>query len=57
LFKYARRTDVARACAGGELAAVVDALIALVRLRSGALPDDVAIVLCRERAPGAPHRQ
>lgn len=48
LFSYAPRAKVLRVVrAGGELAAMAKALVDLVRLRSGALPDDVSLVLVR----------
>ncbi|HUQ01764.1 MAG TPA: hypothetical protein VM261_04675 [Kofleriaceae bacterium] len=50
LFAYARRADVARVVTSareGGLDAAMRALVALVRLPGGDLPDDVAIVLCR----------
>ncbi len=40
--------DIALALAGDDLAVVARALVDLVRLPSGALQDDVALVLCRE---------
>lgn len=51
LWNYARRTDIARVALLPELADVASELIELVRLPTGAVPDDVAIVLVR--APGA----
>jgi len=39
---------IARVASGPDLAAAARALVELVRLPSGELPDDVAIVLCRE---------
>lgn len=47
LFHYARRTDILRLARGPDLHAAAQALVDLVRLRNGALQDDVAIVLCR----------
>jgi serine/threonine protein phosphatase PrpC len=47
LFAYARRADIARVACGADLGAAVRALVELVRLPGGDLPDDVAIVLCR----------
>lgn len=49
LWKYAKRADIARIATGPDLQAAAGALVELVRLRSGALQDDVSIVLCRER--------
>lgn len=51
LFRYAPREAIARAALGPDLAAAAHALVALVRLPSGELPDDVSIVLCREAPP------
>lgn len=48
LFRYAPADAIARVAAGPDLAAAVRELAALVRLPSGELPDDVAVVLCRE---------
>lgn len=48
LLKYAKRADVIRICGGDDLADIARTLIDLVRLPSGKLQDDVAIVLCRE---------
>ncbi|MBA3539860.1 MAG: SpoIIE family protein phosphatase [Deltaproteobacteria bacterium] len=48
LLKYAKPRDIALALAGDDLAVVARALVDLVRLPSGALQDDVALVLCRE---------
>jgi hypothetical protein len=49
LLNYASAERIA-ACAGGaDLDAVARELVDLVRLRSGALPDDVAILLGRRR--------
>jgi serine/threonine protein phosphatase PrpC len=47
LFAYARREDLVRIAEGDDLAAAARALVELVRLPGGDLPDDVAIVLCR----------
>ncbi|MGN6109630.1 MAG: hypothetical protein ACTHU0_31265 [Kofleriaceae bacterium] len=51
LFRYAPREAIARAALGPDLTAAAHALVALVRLPSGELPDDVSIVLCREAPP------
>ena len=48
LFKYAARRDLVRIVAGRDLATIARELVELVRLPSGGLQDDVAIVLCRE---------
>jgi hypothetical protein len=47
LFKYAGRADIARIGTGPDLKVAAAELIASVRLRSGGLQDDVAVVLCR----------
>jgi serine/threonine protein phosphatase PrpC len=53
LFKYARPSDIARVVAQSSLETAASDLVALVTLRSGDLPDDVAVVLCREAdSPG-----
>ena len=49
LWKYARPADIAAAARHPDLAAAAAALLALVRLPSGGLPDDVALVLARAR--------
>jgi hypothetical protein len=51
LLRYAKPADIARRAAGPDLAAAARGLVDLVRLRSGALPDDVSVVLCRGRGP------
>jgi PPM family protein phosphatase len=48
LIKYASQASIARIASGADLALAARALVDLVRLRSGALQDDVSIVLCRE---------
>lgn len=48
LLHYAKHADIARIALGPDLAAAAKALIELVRLPSGQLPDDVSVVLCRE---------
>jgi hypothetical protein len=45
--RYAKPADIARLAAGADLDAAARGLVELVRLRSGALPDDVTVVLCR----------
>ena len=47
LLRYAKPTDIARVATGPDLAAAARALVELVRLPSGGLQDDVAVVLCR----------
>jgi serine/threonine protein phosphatase PrpC len=47
LFKHAPRDALEAALAGAELEAVADALLALPRLPSGVLPDDVGLALLR----------
>lgn len=49
LLKYAKPSEIARVVGGDDLAASARSLVDLVRLRSGALQDDVSIVLCRGR--------
>lgn len=49
LFKYAAAGTLANVARGAELEDAANGLLACVRLRSGALPDDVALVLA-ERA-------
>ena len=51
LFGYAKPDAIARAADGPDLAAAARELVELVRLPSGELPDDIAIVLCRELTP------
>ncbi len=45
LLKYAAQRFVAEAASGSSLDACADSLLALPRLRSGQLPDDVAVIL------------
>lgn len=45
LLRYASPRDIARIAGGPDLAAAARALIELVRLPSGGLPDDVSVVL------------
>jgi PPM family protein phosphatase len=47
LFNYAKPDDIARVALGPDLPAAALALIDLVRLPTGALQDDVSVVLCR----------
>ena len=48
LLKYAKRTDIARVAQEADLDVAATALVELVTLRSGKVPDDVSVVLCRE---------
>ena len=48
LWKYAVRTRIAAAARGPDLHAAARSLVELTRLLSGQVPDDVAVVLCRE---------
>lgn len=48
LFKYAKRGDIARVVTQSELGSASAGLVELVTLRSGSVPDDVAVILCRE---------
>lgn len=48
LLKHAKHDDIARLALGSDLEAAAKALVELVRLPSGQLPDDVSVVLCRE---------
>ena len=47
LLKYARRDRIAAVALGPDLQMAAHALADLPRLRSGALPDDVGLTLCR----------
>lgn len=49
LVRYAKQEDIARIARGADLVAAARALVELVRLPSGGLQDDVAVVLVRER--------
>jgi serine/threonine protein phosphatase PrpC len=49
LFKYARRDRIAAVALGPDLQTAAHALADLARLRSGALPDDIGVILCRQR--------
>lgn len=49
LLKYAPRERIIEVARGGDLHAAGQELADLPRLRSGALPDDVAVILCRRR--------
>jgi hypothetical protein len=46
LMKYCSRGEIARFARVGTLEDAVEALLSRMRLRSGKLQDDVAIVLC-----------
>lgn len=48
LLRYAQRTDIVRIANGPDVGAAARALVELVRLPDGQLPDDVSVVLCRE---------
>jgi hypothetical protein len=48
LFKYAAPEVIARIVRGHAIGAAAEDLVALVRLRSGKLVDDVAVVLVRQ---------
>jgi serine/threonine protein phosphatase PrpC len=48
LINYASQASIARIASGEDLASAAHSLVDLVRLRSGALQDDVSIVLCRQ---------
>lgn len=50
LFKYAPADAVEALLAGDDLESVATALAELPRLRSGTLPDDVGLVVCRFRS-------
>ena len=47
LLKYARRKDIARIALRQDLHAAAQELVQLPELRSGDVPDDVSVVLCR----------
>jgi serine/threonine protein phosphatase PrpC len=47
LFKYAPRPAIAAAARLPDLSSAAESLLRLPRLRSGKLPDDVAVALCR----------
>lgn len=47
LFNYARREQILEVARGTDLDAAANALASLPRMRSGALPDDVSVILCR----------
>jgi len=47
LLKYGRRDRIAVLARGADLQVAVRQLAELPRLRSGALPDDVGVILCR----------
>lgn len=48
LLRYGKQQDIARISRGPDLATAARTLVELVRLPSGALQDDVAVVLCRD---------
>jgi serine/threonine protein phosphatase PrpC len=48
LLRHARPDEIVRIASGPDLVAAARELVGLVRLPSGEVPDDVAIVLCRE---------
>jgi len=50
LLRYAKPRDIARVLGETDLDAAPARLIDLVRLTSGALPDDVSVVVCRDAA-------
>ena len=54
LLRHAPPEAIVRVASGPDLAAAARELVALVRLPSGEVPDDIAIVLCREIAKPAP---
>ena len=47
LFSYASTGRITAACAKESLDAVADALMSAVELPTGALQDDIALVVCR----------
>jgi hypothetical protein len=49
LWKYLDRSRIAALCSRGSASEAAESLVAGVRLRSGALQDDVAIVVCELR--------
>lgn len=48
LLRYAKQQDIADIARGPDLATAARSLVELVRLPSGDLQDDVAVVLCRD---------
>jgi serine/threonine protein phosphatase PrpC len=50
LFKYARRNDIAEVAVREDLDTVARDLIRLPQFRSGDVPDDVGVALCRSQA-------
>ncbi|HSK02348.1 MAG TPA: hypothetical protein VK932_13945 [Kofleriaceae bacterium] len=54
LLRHGRPDEIARIASGPDLAAAARELVGLVRLPSGEVPDDIAIVLCREVDRPAP---
>jgi len=47
LFKYVRQKDITNLSLREDLDAAAQELTELPRLRSGEIPDDVAVILCR----------
>lgn len=54
LLRHAPPEEIERVASGPDLAAAARQLVELVRLPSGEIPDDVALVLCREVATPGP---
>ena len=54
LVKYATPQRICEVARSSDLNAAAEALVDLVRLRSGALQDDVAVILCRRAPPSGP---
>jgi serine/threonine protein phosphatase PrpC len=52
LLKYARRDQIAAIARDDDLQTVPQQLARLPRLRSGELPDDLAIIVCRRKSDG-----
>ena len=53
LFKYTSAAKSAEAARSPEVDGIPERLVDLVRLRSGSVPDDVAVVVCRADYGGA----
>jgi PPM family protein phosphatase len=49
LLKYTSDEAICQVARGADLQSAASGLVDLVRLRSGGLPDDVAVLLCRPR--------